>query len=130
MPVNYTPIAKSNVNDPKGPKLYYAGLVKGDDVSYDELISEVGKFSGINEPYIESVLLTLEKVMIEQLSHGRYVKFGRLGTFYLSFKSSGVTTPENLSSKNIKGLNIRFKPGKILADSLKTFSFKKKLLKD
>jgi predicted histone-like DNA-binding protein len=125
MSIKFVPTAKSNVNNPKGPKLYYPGLVKGDEVSYDEMIQEIGKLSGINEPYIEAVLLTLEKVMVDQLSHGRYVKLGRLGTFYLTFKSNGVESPEKLSAKNIEGLNIRFKPAKRILDALKGFTFKK-----
>lgn len=125
MSINFVAIPKTNVNDPQGPKLYYPGLVKGDDVSFDELINEIGSMSGINEPYIEAVLRTLEKVMVDQLSHGRYVKLGRLGTFYLTFKASGAASPEALSSKNISSLNIRFKPGKGILNKLKGFTVKK-----
>ena len=103
MSIKFVPIAKSNVNDPEGPNRYYPGLVKGD----------------------EAVLLTLEKVMVDQLSHGRYVKLGNLGTFYLTFKSSSAPSPEQLSSKNIEGLNIRFKPARRILDALKGFTFKK-----
>ena len=125
MSIKFIPIAKANVNDPKGPKLYYPGLVKGDEVSYDELIREIGSLSGINEPYIEAVLRTLEKVMLDQLSHGRYVKMGKLGTFYLTFKSSAAPSPEKLSVSNIQGLNIRFKPARQIVDALKSFKFRK-----
>lgn len=114
-----------NPRDLSAPKQYYAFLEKGDDVTFDELISFIGKMSGINEPYIVAVLRTLEKVIIEQLSHGRYVHLGRIGTFYLSLNSGGVKKAEDLRSRDIKSLRIRFRPGKALTHATKGFSIHK-----
>jgi len=125
MSVKFIPVPRVNPRDLSAPKQYYAYLERGDDVSFDELISFIGKLSGINEPYIVAVLRTLEKVIVEQLSHGRYVPFGRIGTFYLSLNSEGTETAEELSSRNVKAMKIRFKPGKVLKHATKGFILQK-----
>ena len=96
--IKFNAVPRIDPRDLTAPKQYYASLEKGDDLTFDELIGFIGKLSGINEPYIVAVLRTLEKVIIEQLSHGRYVRLGRIGTFYLSLKSNGVETAEELSA--------------------------------
>jgi len=125
MSVKFIPVQRVNPRDLSAPKQYYAYLDKGDDVSFDELISFIGELSGINEPYIVAVLRTLEKVIIEQLSHGRYVPLGRIGTFYLSLNSEGAETVDELSSRNVKSMKIRFKPGKVLKHATKGFILQK-----
>lgn len=125
MSIKFNAVPRINPRDLSAPKQYYAFLERGDNVSFDELISFIGKMSGINEPYIVAVLRTLEKVIIEQLSHGRYVHIGRIGTFYLSLKSNGVETAEGLSSRDITSMRIRFRPGKVLKHATKGFSIHK-----
>ena len=125
MSIKFNAVPRLNSRDLTAPKQYYAMLERGDDLTFDELIDFIGKLSGINEPYIVAVLRTLEKVIIEQLSHGRYVHLGRIGTFYLSLKSSGVETAEELSAYDMKSMRIRFKPGKVLKHATKGFSIHK-----
>ena len=121
MSIKFNAVPRINPRDLTAPKQYYAYLERGDDLTFDELIGFIGKLSGINEPYIVAVLRTLEKVIIEQLSHGRYVHLGRIGTFYLSLKSGGVEKAEELSSRDIKSMRIRYKPGKVLTYATKGF---------
>ncbi len=125
MSINFIPVPRVNPRDLSAPKQYYAFLERGDDVTFDELIAFIGKLSGINEPYIVAVMRTLEMVIIEQLSHGRYVHVGRIGTFYLSLSSEGVEKAEDLSSRDIKSMKIRFKPGKVLTHATKGFNLQK-----
>ena len=125
MSINFIPVPRVNPRDLSAPKQYYAFLDRGDEVTFDELIAFIGKLSGINEPYIVAVLRTLEKVIIEQLSHGRYVHVGRIGTFYMSLNSGGVEKAEDLSSRDIKAMKIRFKPGKVLTHATKGFNLQK-----
>lgn len=125
MSIKFNAVPRINPRDLAAPKQYYASLEKGDDLTFDELIGFIGKLSGINEPYIVAVLRTLEKVIIEQLSHGRYVRLGRIGTFYLSLKSGGVGTAEELSAHDIQSMKIRFKPGKALTHATRGFSIHK-----
>jgi predicted histone-like DNA-binding protein len=125
MSVNFNPVPRVNPRDLSAPKQYYAFLERGDDVTFDELIAFIGKLSGINEPYIVAVMRTLEMVINEQLSHGRYVHVGRIGTFYLSLSSEGVEKAEDLSSRDIKSMKIRFKPGKVLTHATKGFILQK-----
>jgi predicted histone-like DNA-binding protein len=125
MSIKFHPVLKPNPRDLAAPKQYYASLEKGDDISFDELIEFVGKMSGINEPYIVAVMRTLEKVIIEQLSHGRYVRLGRIGSFYISLNSGGVENAEDLSSRDVKAMKIRFRPGKVMRHATKGFTLQK-----
>lgn len=125
MSVKFNAMQRVNPRDLSAPKQYYAFLVKGDDVSFEELITFIGTLSGINEPYIVAVLRTLEKVIIDQLSHGRYVHLGRIGTFYLTIKSAGTESAEELSSRDVKSVRIRFKPGRVLRHASKGFLLQK-----
>lgn len=125
MSVKFLAVPRVNPRDLEAPKQFYAFLERGDDVTFEELITFIGTLSGINEPYIVAVLRTLEKVIIDQLSHGRYVQLGRIGTFYLALKSVGTETAEELSSRSVKSLNIRFKPGKVLRHAAKGFVLQK-----
>ncbi len=125
MAIKFNPVARINPGNLSAPKQYYAFLDKGDEVTFDELIDFTGKLSGINEPYIVAVMRTFEKVIIEQLSHGRYVHLGRIGTLYLSLLSEGVEKVEDLSAKNIKFIKIRFKPGKVLKNAALGYTLQK-----
>ncbi len=125
MSVKFLPVPRINPRDLSAPKQFYAYLERGDDVTFEELIAFIGTLSGINEPYIVAVLRTLEKVIIDQLSHGRYVQLGRIGTIYLALKSGGAETAEGLSSRDVKSLKIRFKPGRVIRHAVKGFVLQK-----
>jgi predicted histone-like DNA-binding protein len=125
MSIKFNAVPRMNPRDLTAPKQYYAFLDRGDEVTFDELIEFTGKMSGINEPYIVAVMRTLEKAIIEQLSHGRHVNIGRIGTIYLSLKSIGVEKAEDLSSRDIKSMKIRFRPGKVLKHATKGFDLHK-----
>jgi nucleoid DNA-binding protein len=51
------------------------------------------------------------------------VQLGDWGSFHLTCNSEGSETKEGVTVANIKGLNIRFTPGKALKETLKGASF-------
>jgi nucleoid DNA-binding protein len=62
-------------------------------------------------------------VLISNLLAGKSVQLSDWGSFYLTCNSNGMDTREAVTARTVKGLNIRFKPGKALKDALKKASF-------
>jgi len=125
MPVRFKAVERPNPRDLNLPKKWYAQVVSGDDVTFDELANLISKVSNLNYGEVLGALGTLIEVIELQLRHGRAVRLHTLGTFYLSFNSSGVETTEELASSNILRTNIRFRPGKRLKRLVSTLDFEK-----
>ena len=69
----------------------------------------------------------LNNCILEQLLEGKKVKFGELGTFYLSVKSTGALTEEDFNlGQNISGLYLRFSPSRQDINDLSSKVLKKK----
>jgi len=107
------------------PKKFYAQIINGDDVSFDELADLISKVSNINYGEVLGALGTLIEIIEMQLRHGRQVRLSTLGTFFLTLKSEGQEVEEELTADQISGANIRFRPGKRLKKMTKTLDFGK-----
>ena len=68
-------------------------------------------------------LTQLEKVLTANLLMSRSVQLGDWGSFHLTCNSEGKETKGEVTARAVKGLNIRFKPGKELREALKKASF-------
>ncbi len=97
----------------------------GDNVSFDNLAQLISKMSSLNYGSVVGTLGTLMEVIQLQLTHGRQVKLGDLGTLYLTLSGEGKDTPEELSSSDIKKSTIRFRPGNRLKKTIKTLDYEK-----
>ncbi len=125
MSVNYRVFERP---DPRGlsfPKKFYAQLLSGDDVSFDELAELISKVSNLNYGTIMGTLGTFIEIIEYQLSHGRPVRLNNLGTLYLTLQSEGVEKAEDFTSDNIKGAKIRFRPGRRLKKLVKQLDYEK-----
>jgi predicted histone-like DNA-binding protein len=107
------------------PKKYYASIINGDDIQFDELAQVISKMSNMNYGTVVGMLATLIEVIELQLVHGRQVKLSNLGTLYLSLSSEGTDEPGEFYSDNIKKASIRFRPGRRLKKLMKKLEFNK-----
>ena len=107
------------------PRKFYAGLKSGDDVSFDELADLIGKVSNLNYGQVMGDLGSLIEIIEMQLRHGRPVRLSTLGTFYLTLRSHGKDTEEELTSDDIKNAYIRFRPGKRLQKMIRNLEYEK-----
>lgn len=62
--------------------------------------------------------LLLERVPVHLLD-GKIVHLGVFGSFFLTMQSEGANTPAEFKSSKIKGVKIKFRPGKKLKRELK-----------
>lgn len=61
---------------------------------------------------VKGVLSDMCECLVEQLLNGNKIQLGELGTFGISISSEGAESIDKFTSKNIKGVNIIFTPGK------------------
>ena len=125
MSVKFKAVERVNPRDVTLPKKFYAKLKSGDDVSFEELADLISKVSNLNYGEVLGMLGTLIEIIEIQLKHGRPVRLNTLGTFYLTLRSAGFDTDEELTADGIKKANIRFRPGKRLKKMIQTLDYMK-----
>jgi predicted histone-like DNA-binding protein len=108
-----------------GEKKFYAAIKYDGEVTVDELVKEIEKFSSLSEPDIRGVIIALENTIQDKLANSKIVRLEKLGNFYPSISSEGVEKAENFSSNNIKKVNVNYRPGPRIIKALENAGFKK-----
>ena len=78
----------------------------------------------LNPKEAEMAVSQLKKVLIAALLNGQSVQLGDWGTFYLTLNSNGVDTEAEVSSAQVKKINIRFRVGKELQEAINKAQFR------
>ena len=126
MAINYKTVEKGQPGVVGGgKKKYYAAIVYAGEVKMDELIADIEKFSALSEPDIRGVISALENVIQNKLADSKIVRLDKLGTFYPTISSEGKDKPEDVTSKAIRNVNVNYRPGTRIVETMKTKGFKK-----
>ena len=125
MSVKFKAVHRRNPMDSAAAEKFYAKAIADGEVDLDTLAQMISDQNTVTEADCYAVLISLEKNIITELSQGRIVKLGRLGTFQVSISSEGMPTAEEVSSSAIIKTRINFRPGKRMRSFLKDVSFKK-----
>jgi predicted histone-like DNA-binding protein len=112
-------------------KKWYVTLKTVMQVSEREVAIQIADETTLNRKEAEMALSQFEKVLIANLLSGNSVKLGDWGSFYLTCNSAAADSKEALTVNAVRGLNIRFSPGKALkaAISKANFVFVENLIK-
>jgi len=121
MPILLNRIERSNPQTKN--KKWYATIKTLAQIKEKAVAKQIADETTINPKEAEMALAQLEKVLINNLLSSNSVQLGDWGSFHLTCNSEGMDTREAVTAKAVKGLNIRFKPGKALKDALKNPSF-------
>jgi predicted histone-like DNA-binding protein len=108
-----------------GTKKWYAVISNDGELTVDDLVKQIEKFSDLSEADIRGVIIALENVMQDALTNGKIIRLDKLGSFYPSLSSNGTATAEEFDSSQIKGAKVNYRPGKRLNDVLKVSTFKR-----
>lgn len=100
-----------------GTKKFYAQVVTDGEVTMDELVRDIEKFSALSEPDIRGVVTALENIIQNKLADSKIVRLDQLGSLYPAISSEGVEKRENATQNIIKEVSINYRPG----DRLKKF---------
>ena len=125
MALKYKPVAHKNPGDQTAPVKYYAQAVSTGKVSLRQLANRIAQISTVSPVDTLAVLEGFVQVIPEELANGNIVKLGDFGSFNVTLRSEGVDKAEDVSSSLIRNTSIRFRPGKLLKNTVDNATFEK-----
>ena len=108
-----------------GKKKFYAQVVTDGEVSVDEIVAEIEKFSALSEPDIRGVIVALENVIQNKLADSKIVRMDKIGSFYPSLSSTGSEKEEEVNTKSVTKISVNYRAGKRILDTMKAKGVKK-----
>lgn len=109
-----------------GVKKWYANAVLNEELTVDDLVKKIEKFSSFSEADIRGIIVAVENVIKEEITKGKIIRLDVLGSFYPSLSTDGVENEEDFTAENIKSVKAIYRPGKRILEALKLVNFKKK----
>ncbi len=126
-------ITQWNVAGPKGgksKKKYVARLHRMPMLRRDDLAKRVEVNSCVTSPMVQLVWDETLEVTKDMLQSGTPVQIGGLGTIELSLRSKTYDSPDEITFKSIKNVEIIFKPSVELKEILTDLYYTKVINKD
>lgn len=108
-----------------GTKKWYANVVNDGEVTIDDLVKQIEKFSSLSEADIRGVIIALENVVQEALSQSKIVRLERLGSLYPTLSSNGVDTEKEFNANQIKSIGVNYRAGNRIIEAMKAAGFEK-----
>ncbi|WP_423129138.1 HU family DNA-binding protein [Gaoshiqia sp. Z1-71] len=108
-----------------GEKKFYAQIVYGKEVTVDELVKEIEKFSALSEADIRGVIVALENVIQDKLAQSRIIRLEKLGSLYPAISSKGEEKEKDVDAETIRKASVNYRPGKRILETLKAAGFSK-----
>ena len=93
-----------------GVKKFYASPVMGQDATLEVLTKGIEKTCTVNGADIRAVLYALVDEAVDDLSEGRIVRLGDLGSLRITLSSEGKATADELTADAIKDAGVIFTP--------------------
>ena len=125
MSLEYKLVQKNNPAAPDAPKKFYANAVTRSHVTLRELSKEIAEISTVSPADTMAVIESLLTLIPRHISLGDIVKLGDFGSFSVGISSNGSEDAEDFTSSLIKGLKVRFRPGKEIKNQLDHVTFEK-----
>ncbi len=125
MSVNYKSIARRNPSDPTAPPMYYASVVNKGTTDLNKLSQLLADGSTTRKADVYAVLVGLVEEIKKELSEGRMVKLGDLGSFAVGVHSHGAGTPDEVNPSHIKRRKIVYRASADLKTMLSALKFHK-----
>ena len=102
-------ILKPKKDPQKGTIKTYAQIAPIDYVDIDEVTKYLVDISSLSEGEVASMLVLLQKYIIDVLASGRSVRLGDLGSFRPTIASKGVEAGEEFEPESlIENVRVRF----------------------
>ncbi|NML56139.1 HU family DNA-binding protein [Chryseobacterium cheonjiense] len=108
-----------------GTKRWYAQVKTDGEMTIDDLVKEIEKFSALSEADIRGVIIALENVIQKELANSKIIRLDKLGSFYPSLSSASAESADKFNVSLIKGAKVNYRPGKRITDALNTVTFTK-----
>lgn len=112
-------IPKKNPMEPEAAPRFYASAQHEAAVDLNGLANVVASRCSLRRADVHGVLVALMDINPEELSEGKLISLGDLGSFCVNVKSDGVDTKKEGSSSMVKGMKIVYRPTKELKKKLR-----------
>ncbi|GIZ14193.1 HU family DNA-binding protein [Capnocytophaga catalasegens] len=109
-----------------GTKKFYANVVTEGELSVDDLVKQIEKFSALSEADIRGVIIALENVIQQGLADSKIIRLEKLGSLYPTLSSNGVETEKDFTTHQIKSVGVNYRPGTRIIAAMKEAGFEKK----
>lgn len=116
-------IQRVNPQDKAAPKKYYVSTTGTGEVDLETMSVNISEKCTLTEPDVLAVLSALTTEMTTQLMEGKIVRFGSFGSFQLGISSTGVDTANETSRHQVKGIRVKFRPGRRIVNALAALKF-------
>ena len=123
--MKYKLIERKNPQDRKKEGKWYAAPVNEGKVSQKEISNDIVALSSLSRGDVSNVIDNLLDTVPKYLLMGKSVNLGGLGTFRLSFSSTGVEKQEEFKTQLIKGVKVIFTPSTELSEQVKKLKLEK-----
>lgn len=121
MSVKYSlALMSTKPGDNTAKKMYYAKAQADGVVTMDEMAEEISYATSLTDGDVLNVIRAVIRQMKKNLSAGKIVKMEQLGTFQVQVSSTGAEEKKDFSTSNISGVNVQFRPGKMVRDVVST----------
>lgn len=105
---------------------WYARVAHTETLSTEEFVKHIKDHgSPFDRATITGVLMTACDCLVELVLDSKKVRLGDLGVFYLSAKSTGSETEEELTAGNVEKVHLRFMPSQKHSYALDSVSIRK-----
>jgi predicted histone-like DNA-binding protein len=116
-------VERGNPQNKTAPKKIYPSVKSIRLVPEKEVASLIADETTLNRKEVEMALDQFQKILLRLLLDSHSVQLGDWGSFRLTCTGEGVDNANEFSTKQIKGLNIRFTPGVEMRDALAKATF-------
>ena len=120
MALKFSVVAKKNPSDPNSPFRYYPQPISSGESGFKNLARKIQRNTGQNYPDVIGVLAALEDILPEEIKNGRIIRLGDIGSFYPGYRTSPSDTPEEVTSRNIEQVKIKFRPDRDFLEQVNT----------
>lgn len=95
------------------------------ELTVDDLVKQIEKFSALSEADIRGVIIALENVIQSALADSRIVRLDKLGTLYPALSSKGADTQKEFNANFIQSVGVNYRPGERILEALNAAGFEK-----
>lgn len=123
MPILFSKIQRINPRDLESPRKWYISPNRVGQKSEKEIAEALAKNTTLNRSEASMVINELQSVILGSLLDGYTVQMGDWGSFQITLSSEGVATEAECTADKVKSVNIRFRPGREMKESIAKASF-------
>lgn len=123
MAILVKPVQRINPADKKAATKWYVTQVTTAQVDETQVAMDLADETTLNPSEAMMAIRQLRKILLRRLLGGESVKLGNWGSFSVTLSSIGTDTKEEVSARNIKGVNLNFQPDEAFKTDLQRATF-------